>query len=69
MSYNTMQVQQLDDNTVFYLAGLPPNSFNTLKQIYNLHAKARLKGQDTIPFKIVNGHKTTRSQGKQLQVP
>ena len=40
-----VQVEQLDDSMIFYLAALPANSFSTLKQIYCLHTKAKLKGQ------------------------
>lgn len=42
---NIVQVQQLDDSMIFYLAALPPDSYDMLKQIYYLHTKAKLKGQ------------------------
>lgn len=41
---NIVQVEQLDDS-IFYMAALPPDSYDMLKQIYYLHTKAKLKGQ------------------------
>ena len=41
---NIMQVEQLDDSMI-YLAALPANLFSTLKEVYRLYAKAKLKGQ------------------------
>ena len=40
---NIVQVEQLDDGMIFYLAALPPDSFDMLKQIYYMHTKANWK--------------------------
>ena len=39
------QVEQLDDGMVFYLASLPCNAYQTLSEIYDLHADGKLKGR------------------------
>ena len=40
---NIVQVEQLDDGMIFYLAALPPDSFDMLKQINYMHTKANWK--------------------------
>ena len=45
MSYKYCAGRAIGWQHDFYLAALPPDAFDTLRQIYDLHTKAKLKGQ------------------------
>lgn len=51
-----MQVTALDDACIFYLASLPCETFQLVKEVFNLFGNGELKGQKT------------RAQGKQLEL-